>query len=346
MFVTNFELFCSAGLGPPRSLEMSVSEKGRKLKAKKLPFAPSPSKALVKGELYQLRRTGFKRVTVLIAADQHDVWCIWGESLRLPIACIREISITKLHALEFRIDTFVNGTHVFRAPQRPGALHYWVATLQTLCAQCMEPASRWRIVWAVSRVQARWRGLLGRKRAEMEQRKRASAEADKLSAAERSRIANQAAQVARDERAQVPPPHPILQRPTHPRDLRHPLAAINDRTARSVAGYSNWHALGAAAQDSRGPGYEGALQAGHRRDRVDGRGGQGRLDSGATGGRRPAERRGPGPRLDRPPARVPGGGGGGRRHQYGGERPLTLALALILTLTLTLTLTPTPTLTR
>ena len=206
MFVTNFELFCSAGLGPPRSLEMSVSEKGRKLKAKKLPFAPSPSKALVKGELYQLRRTGFKRVTVLIAADQHDVWCIWGESLRLPIACIREISITKLHALEFRIDTFVNGTHVFRAPQRPGALHYWVATLQTLCAQCMEPASRWRIVWAVSRVQARWRGLLGRKRAEMEQRKRASAEADKLSAAERSRIANQAAQVARDERAQVPPP--------------------------------------------------------------------------------------------------------------------------------------------
>ena len=184
---------------------MSVSEKGRKLKAKKLPFAPSPSKALVKGELYQLRRTGFKRVTVLIAADQHDVWCIWGESLRLPIACIREISITKLHALEFRIDTFVNGTHVFRAPQRPGALHYWVATLQTLCAQCMEPASRWRIVWAVSRVQARWRGLLGRKRAEMEQRKWASAEADKLSAAERSRIANQAAQVARDERAQDTP---------------------------------------------------------------------------------------------------------------------------------------------
>lgn len=192
-----------------------MSEKGRKLKAKKLPFAPSPSKALVKGELYQLRRTGFKRVTVLIAADQHDVWCIWGESLRLPIACIREISITKLHALEFRIDTFVNGTHVFRAPQRPGALHYWVATLQTLCAQCMEPASRWRIVWAVSRVQARWRGLLGRKRAEMEQRKWASAEADKLSAAERSRIANQAAQVARDERAQVAP-HPPSPNPATP----------------------------------------------------------------------------------------------------------------------------------
>ena len=125
----------------------SVSEKTRKLKAKKKPFAPSPSSALVNGPLYQLRRWKFKRVTILIAADEHDVWCLWGESLRLPIACIREISITKLHALEFRIDTFVNGTHVFRAPQRPGALHYWVATLQALCAQCMEPASSKTQLW-------------------------------------------------------------------------------------------------------------------------------------------------------------------------------------------------------
>ena len=202
----------------------SVSEKTRKLKAKKKPFAPSPSSALVNGPLYQLRRWKFKRVTILIAADEHDVWCLWGESLRLPIACIREISITKLHALEFRIDTFVNGTHVFRAPQRPGALHYWVATLQALCAQCMEPASRWQMVWAVSRVQARWRGLLGRKRAEMEQRKRAEwkrAEAERMSAAKRNQIANQAAQIEptsrepsprranlRDELAQVAKPSP------------------------------------------------------------------------------------------------------------------------------------------
>ena len=200
---------------------MSVSEKSRKLKAKELPFAPSPSNALVKGELYQLRGWKFKRVTILIAADQHDLWCLWGESLRLPIACIRAISITKLHALEFRIDTFVNGTHVFRAPQRPGALHYWVATLQVLCAQCMEPASRWRIVWAVSRVQARWRGLLGRKRVEMEQRKRASAEAERMSAAERNRIANQAAQIAVDGRAQVAPPPPAPRPHTHVL-LQHP----------------------------------------------------------------------------------------------------------------------------
>ena len=202
----------------------SVSEKTRKIKAKKKPFAPSPSNALVNGPLYQLRHWKFKRVTILIAADEHDVWCLWGESLRLPIACIREISITKLHALEFRIDTFVNGTHVFRAPQRPGALHYWVATLQALCAQCMEPASRWQMVWAVSRVQARWRGLLGRKRAEMEQRKKAEwkrAEAERVSAAKRNQIANQAAQIEptsrepsprranlRDELAQVARPSP------------------------------------------------------------------------------------------------------------------------------------------
>ena len=228
----------SQRLSEARRLSMSsVSEKSRKLKAKKLPFSPSPSKALVKGELYQKRGWNFKRMTILIAADQHDVWCIWGESLRLPIACIREISITKLHALEFRIDTFVNGTHVFRATQRPGALHYWVATLQLLCAQCMEPASRWRVVWAVSRMQARWRGLLGRKRAETEQRRRASAEAEHMSAAERNRIANQAAQIARGGRAQVttPLPHTLLLRYTPPPPPPPPCRRLQ-RSHRSLRG--------------------------------------------------------------------------------------------------------------
>jgi hypothetical protein len=112
-----------------------------------------------------------------------------------------------------------------------------VATLQLLCAQCMEPASRWRVVWAVSRMQARWRGLLGRKRAETEQRRRASAEAEHMSAAERNRIANQAAQIARGGRAQVttPLPHTLLLRYTPPPPPPPPCRRLQ-RSHRSLRG--------------------------------------------------------------------------------------------------------------
>ena len=124
--------------------------------------------ALAKGELWQRCGWRFKRATCLVAPDLDSVWCLWGESLRLPLACIRDISIAKLDAREFRIETFVDGTHVFRVPTgRPGALHYWVATLQGLCAQATEPgfSAQWASVWMATLVQARFRGLLARKAA-------------------------------------------------------------------------------------------------------------------------------------------------------------------------------------
>ena len=190
-------------------------------RAKKSPFHPSQN-ALVKGELSQLCGWGFKRVLCLVAADQYDVWCLWGDNLRLPIACIREVSITKLHTLEFCIDTFVNGSHVFRATQRPGALHYWVATLQVLCAQCMEPDSRWRSVWAVAKVQARFRGLLGRKRAEIEKRKwasAASAESEITAALQRSKAATQVRPL---RPAHLLPPPPLCNARGRPHQLPSP----------------------------------------------------------------------------------------------------------------------------
>ena len=131
--------------------------------------------ALAKGELWQRCGWRFKRVTCLVAPDLDSVWCLWGESLRLPLACIRDISIAKLDAQEFRIETFVDGTHVFRVPTgRPEALHYWVATLQGLCAQAMEPgfSAQWASVWMATLVQARFRGLLGRRKAAREEAER------------------------------------------------------------------------------------------------------------------------------------------------------------------------------
>ena len=137
--------------------------------------AISREAALAKGELWQRCGWRFKRVTCLVAPDLDSVWCLWGESLRLPLACIRDISIAKLDAQEFRIETFVDGTHVFRVPTgRPGALHYWVATLQGLCAQATEPgfSAQWASVWMATLVQARFRGLLGRKKAAREEAER------------------------------------------------------------------------------------------------------------------------------------------------------------------------------
>eukprot|EP00964_Phaeocystis_antarctica_P060457 scaffold36065_cov54-Phaeocystis_antarctica.AAC.5 len=137
--------------------------------------AISREAALAKGELWQRCGWRFKRVTCLVAPDLDSVWCLWGESLRLPLVCIREISIAKLDAQEFRIETYVDGTHVFRVPAgRPGALHYWVATLQGLCAQATEPgfSAQWASVWMATLVQARFRGLLGRKKAAREEAER------------------------------------------------------------------------------------------------------------------------------------------------------------------------------
>ena len=118
--------------------------------------ARSREAALAKGELLQRCGWRFKRVTCLVAPDLDSVWCLWGESLRLPLACIREVSIAKVDAQEFRVESFVDGTYVFRVPAgRPGALHYWVATLQGLVAHATEPGfsaqyasdrSSWRAV--------------------------------------------------------------------------------------------------------------------------------------------------------------------------------------------------------
>lgn len=124
--------------------------------------------ALAKGELLQRCGWRFKRVTCLVAPDLDSVWCLWGESLRLPLACIREVSIAKVETQEFRVESFVDGTFVFRVPAgRPGALHYWVATLQGLLAHATEPgfSAQYASVWMATRVQARFRGLLGRRKA-------------------------------------------------------------------------------------------------------------------------------------------------------------------------------------
>ena len=130
--------------------------------------ARSREAALAKGELLQRCGWRFKRGTFLVAPDLDSVWCLLGESLRLPLACIREVSIAKVDAQEFRVESFVDGTYVFRVPAgRPGALHYWVATLQGLVAHATEPgfSAQYASVWMATRVQARFRGLLGRRKA-------------------------------------------------------------------------------------------------------------------------------------------------------------------------------------
>lgn len=165
---------------PPKGVESSRHSSSKN--------APPPG-PLAQGELWQLYGRRYERFHCLVAEDLDRVWCLWSATLRLPLACIRQIQITSVHALQFRIDTFVDGTHVFRAPSVPGALHYWVATLQGLCAHATAVTSplEWSGAWAATCLQAHWRGRHARRRASLaraEQRQRAVAQA-RIAAARR-----------------------------------------------------------------------------------------------------------------------------------------------------------------
>ena len=109
----------------------------------------------------------------MVAEDLDGVWCFWAPSLRLPLACIRKVTITSAHKLQFRIETYVDGTHVFRAPPRPGALHYWVATLQELHGNAMwvRPPPAWCGIWAAACLQKHWRGRIVRRKAALAREK-------------------------------------------------------------------------------------------------------------------------------------------------------------------------------
>ena len=97
---------------PPKGVESSRHSSSKN--------APPPG-PLAQGELWQLYGRRYERFHCLVAEDLDRVWCLWSATLRLPLACIRQIQITSVHALQFRIDTFIDGTHVFRAPSVPGA---------------------------------------------------------------------------------------------------------------------------------------------------------------------------------------------------------------------------------
>ena len=55
----------------------------------------APPGPLAQGELWQLCGARYKRVHCLVAEDLDRVWCLWSATLRLPLACIRQILITR-----------------------------------------------------------------------------------------------------------------------------------------------------------------------------------------------------------------------------------------------------------
>ena len=128
--------------------------------------APQNSSELARGPLWSWspRRLRFERCDACVAQDFDDAWCFFfGAGQRLPVACIRRVRVTSVAALQFRVDTFVDGSLSFRAPAPAGALHYWVATLQHLALRAAAPPECYaggRVDGATRALQAAWRGAL------------------------------------------------------------------------------------------------------------------------------------------------------------------------------------------
>ena len=148
--------------------------------------------------MWDRRALRFKKMQCSISPDVHGVWCLRGPGLRVPLASICMVHITKQSRLQFRVSRFGESHLTFRVPALPlGLLHYWVATLQTLSLQACAVVSPvvWSGEWAATRVQARWRGVRGRMR-------RAQRLAARRNAAEEQRGAVEAAEAAESARVQ------------------------------------------------------------------------------------------------------------------------------------------------
>eukprot|EP00966_Prymnesium_polylepis_P222160 5140572-Prymnesium_polylepis.1 len=118
------------------------------------------AKPVAQGDLLLWHPTSlrFLRVECTIAEDLDGLWCLWGgPTVRVPLARIKRVRVTRAALGQFVIDCFPNGRVKLRA--RADELQPWVTVLRNLCrhACAVTAPAAWSAEWAAVRIQSRAR---------------------------------------------------------------------------------------------------------------------------------------------------------------------------------------------